>query len=68
MAFSNPFAFITKQIRHEYVSFVEPFLGGCRLFSTPPAFSATSANVPAFIVNKSAFLGCCFSCFMGFFL
>ena len=61
MVSSKSFAFITKLIGHEYVSFVEPFLGSCRLFSTPPTFSATSTNVPAFIAKKSAFLGCCFS-------
>ena len=45
---------------------MEPLLGSCGLFSTPPTFSATSTNVPAFIANKSAFLGCCFS-FVSFF-
>lgn len=61
MASSNSFAFIAKQIRYECVSFVESFLGSCRLFSTPPTFSVTSTNIPAFIANKSAFLDCCFS-------
>lgn len=48
MASSNSFTFIKKQIRLEYVSFLESFLASYRLFSTPPTFSATFTNVPIY--------------------
>lgn len=70
MASSNSFTSIKKQIRLEYVSFLESFIGSYRLFSTPPTFSATSTNVPVFMAYKSAlmswdffsFVSCLFFC------
>lgn len=67
MVSSNSFAFIKKQTRLEYVSFLEYFLDSYRLFSTPPTFSATSTNVPAFLAYKSALMSCFFS-FVSYFL
>lgn len=62
MASSNSFAFIKKQIRFEYVSFLESFLGSYRLFATPTTSSVTSTNIPVFMAYKSALMS------WGFFL
>lgn len=61
MASSNSFAFIKKQIRLEYVSFLEYFLSSYRLFATPTTSSVTSTDVPVFMAYKSALMSWAFS-------